>query len=160
MQRTREACKEWARVAHVCDDNGVSKVEITDFLGDWKIAREIVEKSGGTHHMTGRAEFTRAADGVTYREKGQLVTAAGAQFAASRVYHWRDAGHGRVQVLFEDERDFHNFDLTGAKTEGKHWCDPDMYQVSYNLADWPVWSSVWRVSGPRKDYRMVTRYWR
>ncbi|MCK0169707.1 DUF6314 family protein [Aliiroseovarius sp. S1123] len=158
MQRTRDACGEWAREGYVCDDNGVSKVEITDFLGIWKITREIVEQSGETHHLTGRAEFSQAADGVTYHEEGQLVTATGAQFTANRVYHWRDTGNGRVQVLFDDGRDFHNFDLTSDDLTDQHWCDPDMYHVSYNLADWPVWSSVWTVTGPRKDYRMITRY--
>lgn len=160
MQRTREACREWARGTHVCDDSEVFELEFTDFLGNWQIARKIVEQAGETHHLTGVAEFSQVAGGLKYHEQGQLVTATGAQFAASRVYHWRDAGNGRVQVLFEDGRDFHNFDLTGVTAEDKHWCDPDTYHVSYNLAEWPIWSSTWTVLGPRKAYRMVTRYMR
>ncbi|WP_424939401.1 DUF6314 family protein [Aliiroseovarius sp. S253] len=135
-------------------------MQIADFLGEWCIDREIVEKAGVTHRLTGTALFVAEPEGLLYREDGVLVTATGASFAASRIYHWREVAEGRVQVLFEDGRDFHIFDFEGQLPAADHWCDPDMYHVSYNFGDWPQWSSVWSVSGPRKDYRMVTRYHR
>ncbi|WP_282181303.1 DUF6314 family protein [Aliiroseovarius marinus] len=135
-------------------------MRFTDFQGEWRIEREIVEAGGATHRLTGTAQFSPDPEGLLYREDGVLVTDTGASFAASRVYHWREASSGRVQVLFEDGRDFHTFDLSEGRPEDQHWCDPDQYRVSYDFSAWPNWQSVWTVSGPRKDYRMVTRYQR
>lgn len=135
-------------------------MRFTDFQGEWRIEREIVEAGGATHRLTGTAQFSPDPEGLLYREDGVLVTDTGASFAASRVYHWREVSGGRVQVLFEDGRDFHTFDLTNSCPEDQHWCDPDQYRVSYDFSAWPNWQSVWTVSGPRKDYRMVTRYQR
>ena len=160
MQRTRDACGEWARGTHVCDEIGGNSVRISDFLGEWRIEREIVEAGGATHRLTGTALFSPEPEGLLYREDGVLVTDTGTSFAACRVYHWREASGGRVQVLFEDGRDFHTFDLTEGRPEDQHWCDPDQYRVSYDFSAWPFWQSVWTVSGPRKDYQMVTRYYR
>lgn len=137
---------------------GMEELRITSFLGLWRIEREIRENTGQLHHLTGEARFSTGDDGLIYREKGQLVTANGAEFSASRTYLWRDAGAGRVHVRFEDGRDFHDFDLAADTAEDNHWCDPDMYHVSYDFAAWPVWRSVWNVKGPHKDYRMVTIY--
>lgn len=135
-------------------------MKLADFLGHWRMEREIVEQGGAVHHLSGTAAFSAAPEGLLYREEGQLVTAQGHSFTASRTYHWRDAGAGQIQVLFEDGRDFHYVDLEGGQPRDQHWCDPDMYHVSYNFEDWPNWSSAWTVLGPRKDYRMVTRYQR
>ena len=75
---------------------------------------------------------------------------------ARRVYLWRDAEPGAVAVTFDDGRPFHQFDLTGG--EARHACPPDTYRVRYDFSEWPVWTARWRVTGPRKDYLMTSRY--
>jgi hypothetical protein len=30
--------------------------------------------------------------------------------------------------------------------------------VRYDFRDWPRWQAEWRVTGPRKDYGIVTRF--
>ncbi|SPF75624.1 hypothetical protein ALP8811_00617 [Aliiroseovarius pelagivivens] len=133
-------------------------MRLADFLGEWQIEREVAEETGAVHRLSGAAVFSAEPGGLLYREEGQLVTENGASFAASRVYHWCGLGDGRVKVLFADGRDFHMIDLTVAQPEDLHWCDPDQYRVSFDFSLWPTWQSVWNVSGPRKGYRMVTRY--
>lgn len=133
-------------------------MRLADFLGEWRINREIVEKDGAVHRLSGSAQFSPEPDGMLYQEDGVLLTDTGAKLTASRVYHWREGAGGRIQVVFEDGRDFHIFDPDDTTPAADHWCDPDTYHVSYNFAAWPQWSSMWSVSGPRKDYRMKTQY--
>jgi hypothetical protein len=61
-------------------------------------------------------------------------------------------------VLFEDGRFFHRFDAEDPLPGASHACAPDAYRVRYDFRAWPRWEAAWRVSGPRKDYAMVTRY--
>jgi hypothetical protein len=61
-------------------------------------------------------------------------------------------------VLFADGRPFHAFDPGAARPEAAHDCPPDLYRVRYDFSDWPDWQAAWEVRGPRKDYRMVSRY--
>ena len=42
--------------------------------------------------------------------------------------------------------------------EAEHWCDPDMYRVGYDFSAWPEFAATWEVAGPKKAYRMVSRY--
>ena len=39
-----------------------------------------------------------------------------------------------------------------------HACDPDTYRVRYDFRRWPRWQAEWRVTGPRKDYGMLSRF--
>ncbi len=92
-------------------------------------------------------------------EEGRLDL-GGASFQATRVYLWRADGDG-IAVLFEDGRAFHRFTPQGA-ADSAHWCDPDDYRVSYDFSRWsvnrPIWTAEWRVTGPRKDYVMLSTY--
>ncbi len=101
--------------------------------------------------------FTLADYGLSYFETGKLTLPGHAPFTAERRYRWCEVD-GLVSVEFEDGRFFHSFDAT--TPEAQHWCDPDTYQVRYMFDEWPVWTSTWRVSGPRKDYEMVSSYQR
>ena len=77
---------------------------------------------------------------------------------ATRRYLWRDGGAGTIDVLFEDGRFFHRFDAEDPAPGASHDCAPDSYRVRYDFRAWPRWQAEWRVTGPRKDYAMVSRY--
>jgi len=73
---------------------------------------------------------------------------------AVRRYIWQPD----LTVWFDDGRFFHQVPGRGGQTQ--HWCDPDMYKVAYDFTHWPQFQVTWEVSGPRKDYRMVSQYTR
>ena len=91
---------------------------------------------------------------MIYTETGLLELEGHAPLQARRRYIWQDD----LSVCFEDGRLFHHVPPSGGPAQ--HWCDPDMYRVLYRFARWPYWETVWRVTGPRKNYAMVTRYFR
>ena len=76
---------------------------------------------------------------------------------AERRDLWRQDG-SRIVVDFADGRPFHDF--RPDSPEASHRCDPDSYAVRYDFRAWPIWCSTWRVTGPRKDYDMVSTYTR
>lgn len=131
--------------------------QLNDFTGHWTLSRQILQANGPEGRFTGQAVFTPEGTGLRYHEAGQLVLAGEAAMRAERDYLWQAEG-GQIVVRFEDGRDFHRFDPSLA--EAAHWCDPDDYRVRYDFARWPDWSSEWRVTGPRKDYVMISRYTR
>jgi hypothetical protein len=77
---------------------------------------------------------------------------------ASRGYSWRDGGAGTIEVWFEDGRFFHRFCADEPEPAAAHDCPPDRYRVRYDFGRWPRWQAEWRVSGPRKDYGIVSRF--
>ena len=132
-------------------------IELCDFEGRWHVARVIEDaKTGGQGHFEGEVLFEPEADGLRYTETGTLRLDGQPGFTSSLVYLWRPDLAG-VAVFFDDGRPFHGFDLA-AQPEATHWCDPDHYTVRYDFSDWPNWSARWAVTGPRKDYVMMSRY--
>lgn len=128
--------------------------ELWDFEGDWQVSRRIEDAlSGQAGRFTGVVRFERDGVGLRYAERGVLEL-GGTSMEAERVYLWRSGSDG-IEVFFDDGRFFHRI---GAAGEAAHWCDPDQYDVTYDFAGWPKWSSRWRVLGPRKDYVMVSEY--
>lgn len=129
---------------------------MADFLGRWAIERQIDDRRAGqAGRFTGLAEITPTAGGALYHETG-VLDFGGAQFAAERRYLWAEGPEG-IAVRFADGRAFHAFSPAG-QPAAQHWCDPDDYRVAYDFAAWPEWRAVWEVRGPRKDYRMESRY--
>lgn len=132
----------------------------TDFAGDWQIDRAITDRrTGQPGRFVGRAVLTPVGQtGLAYAETGQLQIGPGPPMASTRRYVW--AFGDAVQVAFDDGRPFHSFrpGISGAGTD--HQCGADLYQVTYGFHDWPCWTARWAVQGPRKDYVMLSRYWR
>lgn len=120
----------------------------------WTIERRVTETAGAVHHLTGTAQVDGAG---LYSERGILQLAQGGTSVAQRRYRWVRDDTG-IEVFFEDGRPFHRIDLSGGAPGAQHWCDPDTYNVAYDFSHWPKWSATWQVTGPRKDYVMVTTY--
>jgi hypothetical protein len=134
------------------------KLQAKDFLGRWDVKRTITDmRVLETGVLNGEAVFSDGDDCLNYREKGTLVFGGGAPLVAERSYIWR-FGLERVEVLFEDGRPFHGFDLVGAPQADDHLCGDDLYKGGYVFVRWPEWKVVWNVEGPRKRYRSETIY--
>lgn len=129
--------------------------QLSDFRGVWMLSRRIVQSNGPEGRFTGQAVFTPEGAGLRYHEAGQLELAGAAPLQAERAYLWQAEG-AQIVVRFADGRAFHRFDPEAPAAA--HWCDPDDYRVRYDFALWPDWSAEWRVTGPRKDYVMISRY--
>ena len=93
-----------------------------------------------------------------YHEDGQLILQHSPPLASSRRYRWHPGVAGGIDVFFEDDRFFHNIDLTQSAPAAHHFCPPDDYHVAYDFASWPDWTAHWQVSGPRKSYDMRSCY--
>jgi hypothetical protein len=133
-------------------------VELSDFLGDWRFERLILDGAGvETGRVSGTALLTGTALEAVFDEVGTLHLPGQSPMTATRRYLWR-AMAGGIDVRFDDGRAFHTIILGGQSSKAAHWCDPDQYDVAYDFSGWPLWSSVWQVKGPRKDYTMRTHY--
>ena len=131
-------------------------ITLDDFEGAWVLERRIVHDNAPDAVFRGSAWFLDDGVGLTYEEKGLLKVEGHRAASAQRRYLWREGQGGVIEVSFEDGRAFHVIDP--ANPDDSHWCDPDRYEVSYQFAHWPDWISTWKVTGPKKAYRMVSTY--
>lgn len=128
---------------------------LADLAGVWRVMRVIRHADGAVARFSGQAVWTP--DGAVWRsvETGQL-TQGGTSFEARRETVWRDVADA-WQVDFADGRPFHRVE-PGVRPNAAHDCPPDDYRLQYDFGVWPRWSVRWRVTGPRKNYRALTRY--
>ncbi len=133
-------------------------IELNDFEGVWQLDRRIEDvRAGQVIQGTGTARFVPDDAGLIYDEELSLQVPGAPMMQATRRYLWRAAPEG-IAILFDDERPFHTIRLTDAAPEDRHYCDPDIYDVAYDLSQFPQWHARWRVSGPRKNYVLTSRY--
>jgi hypothetical protein len=134
-------------------------MQLEAFQGRWDLDRDIEDvRAGRSGRFAGRAEFQPTAAGLAYHEEGLLALDGAAPLTATREYLWRDGGAGAIEVFFGDGRFFHRFLADEPEPAAAHDCPPDRYRVRYDFRQWPRWTAAWRVSGPRKDYRLVSRF--
>jgi hypothetical protein len=130
---------------------------LTDFTCAWRVQRTIEDRLGPPGRFEGRAFLTPDGKGLRYREEGTLRLGDGATMTAHRDYLWRASGD-RIEVLFADGRPFHSFVPCGQAPGTDHPCGRDLYRVTYDFTAWPHWTAEWVVTGPAKDYRMLSAY--
>jgi hypothetical protein len=120
-------------------------------LGTWVLRREIEDRRGAdSGHLEGTLEL--AEDGERVRWEETLVWRRDGVAVDVRRGLWLEQHAGQWQVLFEDGRPFHRWS-PGA--EVVHDCAPDTYRGTVTATD-DGWRVVWQVSGPAKDYTMVS----
>lgn len=130
-----------------------------DFEGRWRIGRRIEDRAaGGSATFDGMARFSRDTGGLAYEESGELRLPAGDVLQAGRRYLWCAGEDGAIEVRFADGSDFHRIETGADVVTAWHDCMPDTYEVSYNFTRWPEWRAIWRVTGPAKDYTLITDY--
>ena len=137
---------------------GTSPSGVGAFAGRWSIEREIVHFDGLNGRLTGTATIAPSGPGLyTYDETGTLTLGDAEPLHATRRYLWRTAEQA-IDVSFADGSPFHRIALGAFRPETVHLCPPDRYAVTYDFTRWPLWTSRWRVEGPRKDYVMTSAY--
>ena len=129
-------------------------MKLTNFNGLWQLSRAITHANGGQAQFEGTANWAPHPDGLFYEEVGQLRIENAQPIKATRSYIWKVG----LNIYFPDGRFFHQVPLNGE--EAHHNCPPDDYRVRYDFAKWPSFSAKWRVTGPKKDYEMVSIYTR
>ena len=108
------------------------------------------------NRLVGTASFAPSPEGLLYQEDGVLV-GGGFRSPASQSYRFLTEGP-RASVRFRDGRLFHELDLACGAAHVRHACAPDMYRGRYRVRGANLWTSAWRVDGPRKQLLIVTRY--
>ena len=135
-------------------------LKLKDFEGAWRLDRQIDDRrSGNGGTLTGEAQFVPMPDGrLNYVETGQLDFGTGNAMDAQQSFIWQGGDKGEIAVTFSDGRPFHVIEPDRMMPDASHLCHPDFYHVTYDFSVWPAWSVIWRVVGPAKDYRLISRY--
>ena len=131
--------------------------------GSWSLDRVIA----GEGRMQGLATFAPLdAESLAYREQGRLRLLNGTELEAMREYVFHKADRG-FDVFFKETppRLFHTIELAASdggalRGSASHLCNLDHYQSTYTFRDDGGFVIRHVVSGPRKDYTMVTTYTR
>lgn len=122
------------------------------FHGAWSVRRSIVDLRNGL-----RSSFEGAAT-ITpdrFEENGEMLS-GGARLKSARMYRLAYSDSG-VSVRFADARDFVEIG-DGALQPLLHHCGEDIYDGRLAFLTINRWVEIWRVSGPRKDYRSFATY--
>ena len=130
-------------------------IEVADLAGTWRVLRVVRHGDGTAHRFEGQARWSPEGPGWRSVETGRLMQ-GGQAFEARRETIWTPRGDG-IDVAFGDGRFFHHIPF-GPQASAAHDCPPDDYRLRYDFRAWPLWSVRWRVTGPRKDYRALTRH--
>lgn len=121
--------------------------------GLWRTQRVIRHTDGTVARFKGTTIWRAEGSEVVSVETGFLKLGDATPVTASRLTRWHATEDGII-VAFADGRAFH----TIRGHESHHDCPPDDYRLRYDFSGWPKWSVRWRVTGPRKNYRALTRY--
>ena len=137
----------------------VSIPDLRAFLGGtWRIARRIHDyRLGIRGQMDGHAVFAPAPNGLSYDETGLMQFGDYRGDAAQRYLFLIDR-QAAAEVCFADGRPFHRLDLSTGKADVVHVCSADRYRGRYRVLKEDCWSVLWRITGPRKDLSLVTRF--
>jgi len=131
-------------------------IVLADLEGAWRLCRTVEDlRAGVTGRLEGRSVWRPDGIGLRQQEDGVLRYGASPPMPARRVYLWRETDAG-LAVHFDDGRPFHA--IAAGRSTARHLCPPDTYDVTYAFGDWPRWRQTWRVTGPRKDAVVESRF--
>lgn len=140
---------------------GMPVIDTLAFVcGGWQLDRVLTDhRSGIEGRFTGHA-LVAAAPGQPgewcYTEHGELRFAAHTG-PASRRLRYQARPDGTVAVRFADGRPFYVLDLRTGQARAEHGCGPDHYLLTHQVLSPDLLEEEWRVRGPGKDYRAITR---
>lgn len=122
-------------------------------IGSWHVSRRIVPFNGGPiWTFGGRAEI----DARGFVEDGAMST-AGATIAAGRRYLLHRDRTGAALIHKHDGSFFAALGRDPVQVVS-HLCGDDTYRGRFLFLDADRWVEIWRMRGPRKHYRSVSRY--
>jgi Family of unknown function (DUF6314) len=144
---------------------------LTWLRGSWRIERRLADhRSGSAGWFRGTARFEppaadnskrpAAAPGsdlaaLIYDETGELAFGEH-RGPASRRLIYRGRADGTAEVFFADEREFYRLDPRPGRWQARHWCGRDEYLVSGRVLGPGLFEERWHVTGPAKDYEIMT----
>ncbi|MFL6732279.1 MAG: DUF6314 family protein [Sphingomicrobium sp.] len=128
-------------------------------LGSWNVQRIVIDRAHAmTGGLKGEATFTPCADGLLYEEHGTLTLGEHRGRAEQSYLYEFPETEGRASVRFRDGRAFHELDLSHGQHRVCHDCHPDLYDGVFIALSSTAWQSEWNVTGPRKQYGLLTTY--
>lgn len=122
-------------------------------LGTWRFERVVDDRRAAeVLHVSGSTTLVAEGASVRWAEEG-VMRRGDLELPVSRVLHLVPAADGWA-VTFEDGRDFHPW---APGEEVVHLCGADAYRGRIEVTERDGWTVTWWVTGPTKDYEMVTR---
>jgi Family of unknown function (DUF6314) len=146
-------------------------MRVTDTLafvrGRWQLDRVLTDyRTGAEGRFTGHALVAPTPAGQPgqpgewcYTEDGELRFGAHTG-PASRRLRYQGRPDGTVAVRFADGRPFYVLDLRTGQAQAEHGCGCDHYLLCHRVLAADLLEEEWRVRGPDKDYRAITRHTR
>lgn len=136
--------------------------DLKEFLsGSWSMDRLVIDHARTTiGRLRGNAIFRPSGPHLLYEERGTLILGEHRGQAEQTYRYDFNEGDGRALVRFRDGRLFHDLDLSSGQDRPRHACPPDIYEGVFLALGPSAWRTEWKVSGPRKDYDLVTTYTR
>jgi Family of unknown function (DUF6314) len=128
---------------------------VAHLAGTWDVERELRD-GASTGTFSGTAEFVPDGAGLRWDEAGR-ARFGGHEGEARRALAIVADGDA-WQVRFDDGRSFHDLDLRAGRWPAAHDCGADRYEGLYELDGADAMTVWWRVRGPAKDQRIVSRY--
>jgi hypothetical protein len=151
--------------------------------GTWRVERRLADhRSGTAGWFRGAARFAPAAGGdpepgphpaqsddskrrlppagpgweeLAYHEEGELVLGEH-RGPASRRLIYRRRPDGTADVFFADGREFYLLDPRPGRWQARHPCGRDEYLLRGRVLSDQLLEERWQVSGPGKDYEIMT----
>jgi hypothetical protein len=145
-------------------------------LGSWTLTKTLTYSRGGrSGTWSGEATFAPLADTLqvlAYEETGIATLEPSMEtFEARHALLYDCSADDRVEVFFDEatkrddpvdimagKRFFHSIDLSSPERPFKHPCGPDMYYGRLLCTSSDLFVLDWRVEGPRKLGRVVSRF--
>ena len=145
-------------------------------LGSWTLSKTLTYTRGGVSgSFLGQASFSPLAGAphvLTYEESGVATLGPSAeQFQARHALLYDCGDEDVVRVSFDEashrqsacevlsgSRFFHSIDLREPDAPFAHPCGPDMYYGRLLCSNQDEFVLDWRVEGPRKLGRIISRF--
>ena len=119
-----------------------------ELVGEWLLRRRVVDRRTSQYgRVDGTLTISPYDDGLAWRESG-VLTIGGRSHDVARTSLLADGW-----VCFEDGRPFHPW-RPGEWVD--HLCGPDTYRGLVDVEPARI-RTLWDVSGPAKDQRLITR---
>lgn len=158
----------WSESRSLAEENAAAGLPVRDLrgylVGRWQFQRRIDDqKSVMSGDIRGAAVFANSGPGaggggLSYREEGRFDRPNQPSLVCSQTYSYQILDLGSAEVYFPDGRFFHRLDLRRGRWEVEHSCGPDLYRGQFVVISPDCWTTVWRVSGPRKDAVLTSRF--
>ncbi len=142
-------------------------IEAANFLpylpGTWHVDRQIHVRGRADSKFQGLAHIrpTDMRGTFSYHEEGRFV-GEDVKIESYRDYLYKVKG-GILTILFADTHrmgeHYVTLDFSGGVTaEDTYLCDDDIYGHIFEIINGDHFSTETAVSGPEKDYRLITHY--